>query len=90
VPKERRDFIISNELGVHARPASLFVKTAGRFGADIRVQKGDVMIDAKSVLQLLMLAAEKGTKLTVIADGHDAVEALDALEELITSRFGEE
>jgi phosphocarrier protein len=75
---------------MHARPAALFVQTACRFSADISVKKDKQVIDGKSILGLLMMAAGQGTRLTVSARGADAVEALNALEKLITSKFGED
>lgn len=85
-----RDLQIVNRLGMHARPASLFVQTATRFKAEIMVKKDKQLIDGKSILGLLMLAAGHGSALTVTAHGEDAAEALDAIEQLIASKFGEE
>lgn len=85
-----RNFVVINKLGMHARPASLFVQTASRFKSEIMVKKGRENIDGKSILQLLMLAAAQGTTLTVSARGDDAVEALNAIEQLIANKFGEE
>lgn len=85
-----RSFTVRNKLGMHARPASLFVQTASRFVSDIMVKKGRESIDGKSILGLLMLAAGPGTTLTVSARGDDAVEALNAIEQLIDNKFGED
>lgn len=85
-----QDFVVLNGLGLHARPASLFAKTAGKFSADIQVSKGGVVSDGKSILGLLALAAVKGTALSITVDGEDAVEALDALAELFSDGFGED
>jgi len=85
-----RDYVLLNKLGLHARPASLFVKTASQFQADIKISKDGHVSDGKSILSLLMLAAGQGASLNVCARGEDAVEALDALGTLITSKFGEE
>ena len=85
-----RQIMIVNKLGMHARPASLFVQTACRFAADVKVKKDKQVIDGKSILGLLMLAAAQGTYLTVSAHGSDAVEAMDAIERLISGKFGEE
>lgn len=85
-----RVITVSNRLGMHARPASLFVQTACRFRSEIQVIKDKQVIDGKSILGLLMLAAGQGTALTVAARGEDAVEALNALEQLFNSKFGEE
>jgi len=85
-----REFVIRNKLGIHARPASLFVQTSTRFEAEISIRKDKQVIDGKSILGMLMLAAGQGTRLKVSALGKDAAEALDALESLINSNFGEE
>lgn len=84
-----REFHVRNKLGLHARPASLFAKTAGKFDSEITVQKDGNVINGKSIMGLMMLAAEQGSSLEVIASGHDAAEALDALEQLFKNRFGE-
>lgn len=84
---------ISNKLGLHARPAMMFVDTANRFESDITVRRADnddEVVDGKSIMQMMMLAATKGTELVITADGSDAQDALNALEELIDSRFEEE
>ena len=85
-----QEFIVHNRLGLHARPASLFVKTASRFSCEIAVAKDGHVSDGKSIMGLLMLAAGKGSLLNVTAHGADAPEAIDALEALIAGRFGEE
>ena len=85
-----RDVVVLNKLGLHARPASLFVKTASRFVSDITVSKNGHVSDGKSVIGLLMLAAGQGIELNVTAHGEDAMEAVNALEKLIANRFGEE
>jgi phosphocarrier protein len=78
-----------NRLGLHARAASKFVQEASRFVADIRVRHNDEEVNGKSILGLLLLAAPFGSRLTITAEGQDAVEALAALEKLIADRFGE-
>jgi phosphocarrier protein len=85
-----RQVKISNRLGLHARPAMQFVDVANQFRSNIRVWKGDQCVDGKSIMNMMMLAATEGTGLKLEADGEDAVKALDALESLIKSRFGEE
>jgi phosphocarrier protein len=84
-----RDLQIVNKLGLHARSAAKLVHTAARFRSDIKVKKGSEEVDAKSILGILLLAAAKGTVITVTANGEDEVEALDALEKLIAGRFDE-
>ncbi|HEY4330802.1 MAG TPA: HPr family phosphocarrier protein [Phycisphaerae bacterium] len=85
-----RQVTIQNKLGLHARPAMQFVDVANQFQAAIKVCKGDQTVDGKSIMQMMMLAATAGTILKVVADGDDAHKALDALEQLINQKFGEE
>ena len=85
-----RDFMISNKLGIHARPAALFVKTANRFNCEIFVEKDGDKVNGKSIMGLMMLAAGPGTKLTVHAHGQDAAQALAELETLIRGKFNED
>ena len=85
-----RDFKVSNKLGMHARPAAMFVKTANRFSCDIFVEKDGEKVNGKSIMGLMMLAAGPGSKLTVHANGHDAPQALAELETLINRKFDEE
>ncbi len=85
-----KNFRIKNKLGLHARPSASFVQTASRFRSDIRVEKDGQVADGKSILDLMMLAAAEGTCLTIRASGDDAQEALQALGQLIESRFGED
>ncbi len=75
---------------MHARPAMSFVDTASQFSAEITVYKKDQAVDAKSIMQLMMLAATKGTELRIVADGNDAEEALTALEDLVKRGFDED
>lgn len=84
-----REVIIRNRLGLHARAAAQFVKTAGRFQAEITVEVGRQQVNAKSIMGLLMLAAAQGTTLTLRAAGGDGPAALQALAELIEGKFGE-
>jgi len=67
-----------------------FVDVANQFQAGIKVCRGDQVVDGKSIMQMMMLAATEGTSLKVIADGDDASAALDALEKLVNEKFGEE
>ncbi|WP_350343381.1 HPr family phosphocarrier protein [Proteinivorax tanatarense] len=80
---------VINESGLHARPASLFVKEAGKFEAEITVVKDDKEVNAKSIMGIMSLGAGKGSELTIKADGDDEKEALNALKELIDKKFGE-
>jgi len=83
-------FVVTNKLGIHARPAALFVKTANRFSCDIFVEKDGEKVNGKSIMGLMMLAAGPGSKLTVFAEGEDASEALAELELLVKRKFDEE
>jgi len=85
-----RDILVANKLGIHARPAAMFVKTANRFTCDIFVEKDGEKVNGKSIMGLMMLAAGPGSKLTVYAQGHDASQALSELETLIKRKFDEE
>jgi phosphocarrier protein HPr len=85
-----RDFLVSNKLGIHARPAALFVKTANRFSCEIFVEKDGEKVNGKSIMGLMMLAAGPGSKLTVHAQGHDASQALSEIETLLQRKFDEE
>ncbi len=83
-------FTIRNRLGLHARAAALLVKTANRFSADVTVEKDGVEVNGKSIMGILMLAASRGTKITLKAEGKDALQAMQALGKLIENKFGEE
>ena len=85
-----KDFLVSNKLGIHARPAAMFVKTVNRFSCDIFVEKDGEKVNGKSIMGLMMLAAGPGSKLTVHAQGHDASQALAELETLINRKFDED
>jgi phosphocarrier protein len=78
-----REFVVKNELGLHARPAGRFVSMAGRFRAEVSVSRGDEWVSGRSVLSLLSLAAGPGTRLRIRARGEDAVAAVEALGELL-------
>ena len=80
---------VVNRAGMHARPAAEFVKIAGRFKADIRVEKDGLEVNGKSIMGVLMLAAERGSKLRLSAKGRDAEDAVQALSELVRRGFEE-
>jgi phosphocarrier protein HPr len=84
-----RDIEIKNKLGLHARAAAKLVHCAARFKSDIKVRKGDEEVDGKSILGILLLAAGRGSVITIKADGADERAALDAVENLIDSKFDE-
>lgn len=85
-----RHLTVPNKLGIHARPAALFVKTASRFASQITVEKDSEQVNGKSIMGLMMLAAGQGSKLTIHAEGADAKTALDELEKLFLRKFDEE
>ena len=80
---------IVNPLGLHARPAAQLVKLASGFTADLELEKDGMSINAKSIMGVMMLAAEQGSSVTLKGEGADADAALDALAGLITAGFGE-
>jgi phosphocarrier protein HPr len=84
-----RDIEIKNKLGLHARAAAKLVHTAARFKSDIKIRKGDEEVDGKSILGILLLAAGRGTTITVKANGEDEADAVDAIEKLIDAKFDE-
>ncbi len=90
MPTAQREFTIQNKLGIHARPAAQFVKTASRFSSEVRVEKDGEEVDGKSIMGLMMLAAGHGSVINVAADGSDAEAALDALADLIGRKFEED
>lgn len=85
-----RTVTVSNALGLHARAAARFVHLASQFESHIRVGRGTKIMDGKSIMGILLLAAARGTALTVTADGADEAAAVDALVGLVESGFGEE
>jgi phosphocarrier protein HPr len=85
-----RELKIVNQLGLHARPAALFVKTASRFESDITVEKDGNTVSGKSIMGLMTLEAGLGSVLTVTAEGVDAEEALNELQNLVESKFYED
>ncbi len=85
-----RQVYIQNKLGLHARASARLVSAASCYVSEITLAKDEVEVNAKSIMGIMMLAASKGTHLILGAEGHDAEEALDAIEQLINNRFGEE
>jgi phosphocarrier protein len=88
--ERQKTVTLVNKFGLHARPAAEFVKLASRFRSDIRVRKEELEVNGKSIMGVMMLAAEYGSSITIIAAGEDAPAALDELEALVMNRFGEE
>jgi phosphocarrier protein HPr len=85
-----REFLIINKRGLHARASAKFVQTVGRFEAEVAVSRDGMTVGGMSIMGLMMLAASPGCSVEVSASGPQATEALDALEQLIADRFGEE
>lgn len=81
--------MIENELGLHARAAAQFVKIANQFQSEVKIIKQGRDVNAKSIMGILMLAASKGTRITIVCEGPDAEEALRELETLVKNKFGE-
>lgn len=81
---------IVNKLGLHARAAARFVTLASSFASDIKVTRNGQEINGKSIMGVMMLAASKGSNITLIIDGSDETEAIEKLTELIQERFGED
>jgi len=85
-----KELTVANKLGIHARPAAMFVKTANRFACDIFVEKDGEKINGKSIMGLMMLAAGPGSKVTLHVKGADAPAAIAELEALVKRKFDEE
>ena len=88
--KLEKEITIVNRLGMHARPAALFVKIASRFRCEIWVKKEDEEVNGKSIMGLMMLAAGQGSKLQVRCEGPDAESAMQEIEQLVNGRFNED
>jgi phosphocarrier protein HPr len=85
-----RELRLVNKKGLHARASARFVQTVQQFDAEIKVKRGEETAGGDSIMSLLMLAAPFGSKITISASGKEAEAALDALEKLLSDRFGEE
>ena len=85
-----RELVVRNKLGIHARPAAMFVKTANRFECDVFVEKDGERVNGKSIMGLMMLAAGPGSKLHVRAEGQDAARAVAELDALLQRKFDED
>jgi len=86
---ERKVEVI-NKLGLHARPAAMLVQKATKFKSEIKLQKDDLEVNAKSILSVMALAAEMGSFVTIIAEGEDETVAVEVLAKLFEEKFGEE
>ena len=85
-----RSVRVTNQLGMHARAAARFVHTASAFSSQVKVARGQRVMDGKSIMGILLLAASRGSLITISAQGSDEVEAVEALCRLVESGFGEE
>ena len=93
MPIACRDVVVSNKVGLHARPAMQFVDVANEFSSSVMVRRGGddpLEVDGKSVMHMITLEAVHGTPLQIVAEGEDAQAAVDRLAELFESKFGEE
>jgi phosphocarrier protein len=86
----QKDVTVTNKLGIHARPASKFVRIASRYQSEILVEKDGDTVNGKSIMGLMMLAAGPGSRIKLVADGEDAEQALSELEGLVNRKFEED
>jgi len=86
----KKEFVIQNKVGLHARPAALIVQTANKFKSDITVEKDGEKVNAKSILGILSLGVEKGARIVIETKGEDGKKAMYEFEGLIEDKFGEE
>lgn len=86
----QQEFEIINKLGLHARASALFVKTASRFGSEVKLAREAVEVNGKSIMGIMMLAAAKGTIVRLTVEGADEAEAFQVMAALINDGFGEE
>lgn len=89
-PNSNRELTVQNKLGIHARPAAMFVKTANKYECDIFVEKDGERVNGKSIMGLMMLAAGPGSKIVIHVEGDDGDSALKDLEQLIIRKFDED
>jgi phosphocarrier protein HPr len=85
-----RSVMVRNQPGIHARPAALFVKKAAQYRSEVFVSHGDLTVNGKSIMGVMMLAAEEGAEIRISATGPDEEAAVEALVTLVDSKFGEE
>jgi phosphocarrier protein len=85
----QRELVVINKLGIHARPAALFVKLVNRFACNVLVDKDGEQVNGKSIMGLMMLAAGPGSKLKITCEGEDCHQALDEIEALMRRKFDE-
>ena len=85
-----REIQVTNKLGLHARPAAMLVQTASKFKSEIWLKKEDIEANAKSILSVMMLAAEVGSRVIIKAEGEDEEQAIETLARIFQEKFGEE
>jgi len=90
MPRLTAEVKIQNKLGLHARPAAMLVQTTNKFKSEILIRKNDMEVNAKSILGVMMLAAEHGSSIVLTVSGKDAEEALSAVTELFRRKFYED
>ena len=88
--KIKKELVVVNKLGIHARPAAMFVKTANLFECDVFVEKDGELVNGKSIMGLMMLAAGPGCKIRILAEGEDAAQAVHEIEALLKRKFDED
>jgi phosphocarrier protein len=86
----KKELVVANKLGIHARPAAMFVKTANQFDCEVLVEKDGETVNGKSIMGLMMLAAGPGSKIRIQADGEDAARAVTEIEALLKRKFDED
>jgi phosphocarrier protein HPr len=86
----QKEITVINRLGVHARPSALLVQTANNFKSEIKFKRNNLEVNAKSIMGVMMLAAEMGSKILIRAEGEDEAQAVEALAKLFQDKFGEE
>lgn len=84
-----KELVVQNKMGIHARPAAMIVRITNKFKAEVFVEKDEEQVNGKSIMGLMMLAAGRGEKIKIIAEGNDAEAAVADLEELVVSGFGD-
>ena len=85
-----KEITVINRLGLHARPSAMVVETASKFKSEIKFKKDDLEVNAKSIMGVMMLAAEIGSKIIILVEGEDETQAVEALVKLFEDKFGEE
>lgn len=85
-----KEITVTNRLGLHARPAAKVVQTASEFKSEIVLKRDDLQVNGKSIMGVMMLAAEMGSKILIRAEGEDEIRAVEALASLFQDKFGEE